>query len=156
MHIGDFAAAVQDAEKDNQSAPAPADTFGWFGHAIKLRGSVEAMTVMQFAAIAVKGINIGEMDALAAIYRFLEDVVHPDDWQQFQDLSRANTATMDQYLVLIKGAIEAAAARPTLRPSDSVGGPSSTGESSRDDSSSPVLGDHEQLVPVASLVTTGL
>lgn len=133
--------------------PAEPDTFGFKGSVFTLRDAIGAMTLMQFAAVAVKGVHASDMEGLAAVYRMLEDVVAADDWQRFQDVARASAATDDELLAVIKQAIQAIAARPTVRPSGSPDGPSSTMGSSRGDSSPPVPSPLDGMTPVGALVS---
>lgn len=149
---GDFAAAEQDAARD-AGVPAEPDTFGFKGEVFTLRDRIGAMTLMQFAAVAVKGVHASDMEGLAAVYRMLEDVVAVEDWQRFMDVAREHAASDDELLFVIKQAIQVIANRPTVRPSGSPGGPSSTTASSRDDSSPAAPSPLDGMTPVGALVS---
>ena len=148
---GEFAAAAQDAADEAAGTREP-DTFGFYGETFTMRDRVGLMTLMQFAAVAVKGVEVGDMEGLLAIHRMLEDVIVPQEWVRFQEHARAVAASEDDLLGVVRKAMTVISARPTARPSDSSDGPSSTTESSRDYSSRQAPIDLSELTDVASLV----
>lgn len=149
---GEFAAAAQDAADDAAGTREP-DTFGFYGEVFAMRDRVGLMTLMQFAAVAVKGVEVGDMEGLLAVHRMLEDVLVPEDWSRFQDHARAVAASEDDLLAVVRKAMTAISARPTERPSDSSDGPSSTTESSREPSSYRAPVDLSEMTDVSSLVS---
>lgn len=149
---GEFAAAAQDAANEAAGEREP-DTFGFYGQTFELRDRVGLMTLMQFAAVAVKGVEVDDMEGLVAVYRMLEDVIVPDDWQRFQDHARTVSASSDDLLAVVKQAMQVIGGRPTVRPSDSSDGPSSTTESSKVPSSYRVPVDLSEMTDVRSLVS---
>lgn len=146
---GEFVAAAKDAT-DTADTPREPDTFGFYGEVFAMRGAIGAMTLMQFAAVAVKGVNIDQMEGLAAVHRMLEDCIAPGDWPRFQEVARREAADAEDLLAVIRQVIAAVAGRPTVKPSASPDGPSSTMESSRVESPSPDRSFLDGMVPVGT------
>lgn len=149
---GEFAAAAKDAADEAAGAREP-DTFGFYGETFTIADRVGLMTLMQFAAVAAKGVDVSAMEGLAAMYRMLEDCLEPDEWTRFQDRARAAKATEDDLLAVVRQCIEVIGGRPTSPPSDSSAGRSSTTESSREPSSSPARTDLDEAM--AGMATVG-
>lgn len=148
---GEFSAAAQDAEDE----PREPDTFGFHGHTITMRDRIGLMTLMRFAAVAVKGVHVGDAEALNAMYEMLEDCIAPEDWPTFVDVARREAVDEEELMAVVKGCTQVVAARPTTRRSASQDGPSSTTDSWRGTSSSPAPTDPrmEGMVPVDRLAS---
>lgn len=92
--------------------------------------------MLEFAEMASG--DHSDLDNLAAIMRLLEASVHPDDWTRFKTTARKGRAQIERDLMPVVVALfEAAAERPTQRPSDSSDGSSATGPRSTAVSSGP-------------------
>jgi hypothetical protein len=72
-----------------------------------------------------------DMEALSAIYEFLQASL-PDDWDRFAEVAIANGSDHDELLAVCNRIYAAVTARPTRRPADSSGGPSTSGDGSTD------------------------
>src|SRR5215472_5787333 len=60
--------------------------------------------------------------AMAAMYSILQDTIHPDEWQRFEDDAIAKKADGDDLLKVIDAMVEILTARPTGQPSGSSAG----------------------------------
>lgn len=147
MYQGDFTATETGAVE----APVDPDTFGFHGQVFTLRDRVGLMTLMRYAAVAKQGVKVDALEGLVAMYELLEDCIVPDDWSRFERLCRDETVGEDELLSVVKRVLQTVARRPTGPPSDSPGGPTTTSTSTRDDSSSPVPGPLDGMVPVGVL-----
>jgi hypothetical protein len=67
-----------------QSKPEP-PKIKFQGKEYRVADDVGIWPLMQFSAAAESGLNLGDQKGLAALYAMLKDVIHPDDWGQFQD-----------------------------------------------------------------------
>lgn len=92
--------------------------------------------LMRFAHAAKGGADANDMDGLDAMYRLLSWCIHPDEWDRFLNTAEKCDAKGDALMGVVGKVIEAKAARPTVRPSDSSDGPTSIEPSSEDVSSS--------------------
>jgi hypothetical protein len=127
--IGEFGAAAREA--DPQAEP---DQFKFYGETFTVAERVGAMPLLRFAAVAESGTQASEMEGMAAMYELIRDCLIPGDWPRFQKVAADNKATDDEFLEICGAVYKAATARPTQRPTDSVDGPSDTGESLKDPS----------------------
>lgn len=131
----------------------------------RLADRVGIMPLMQFARIARKGTRANDMDAMGSMLDFIEQAIHPDDWDDFVDWTTAVRADTEELLQFVRHAIGQISARPTQPRSSSQGGSRTTPESSQDVSSSvasstsvenpgPVMRDPRilALVPLAQAV----
>lgn len=132
--LGAFNVAVRDAEG------AEPDTFEFCGETFTV-GKPGLIPLGEFAEAAMSGLDTADMQGLAAMNRMLADVVIDADRGRFLETARRNRADAEDLMPIIQAVIEAAAARPTQRPSDSSPGPSSTGTSSKGSSSSEASSD---------------
>lgn len=131
--IGEFGAAV--AEQDPDREP---DQFKFYGELFTVADRVGSMPLLRFAAAAASGADSAEQEGLAAMHDLLRDCLSTDDWRRFQQVAQENKADGDELLAICRAVYQALSGRPTRRPSDSSDGPSATGESSKDSSSSVV------------------
>lgn len=110
----------------------------FFGEQIRVVDDVSDFAIMEFAEVA-EGVDQHALAGMAAMYRLLQEIVHPDDWAKFRAAARKNKASSGDVLPLIVQAVEAASARPTERPSDSLDGPPSIATSLTDGSAGEAL-----------------
>lgn len=99
---------------------------------------IGAMPLMQFAKLAADGEDgMDEMSALAAIYDFLEQTVHPTEWKAFTRHATTTRANEEQLLEFVSKVYAIFDGRPTVRSSDSSDGPQTIEPSSTAGSFSP-------------------
>lgn len=95
----------------------------FFGERYPVADKIGLMPLMRFARVAEAGVDSGDMAGLAAMYDLLEQCIADESWPAFQRAATRNRADGDDLMRVVKDAIEAIAARPTGRPSDSSDGP---------------------------------
>lgn len=136
----------------------PPDTVDWYGSVLELRAFIPAAPLLRFAALITKpgGALFADVTTLAALLRFTADVLTAESHKALIDsLDTDDRIDLDDLSGLCSVLYVAAAGRPTQRPSDSTGGPPTTGGNSNTPSSDPWQG----LTPVDSLdeaTVTGL
>jgi len=91
------------------------------------------MALMEFASVAVTGVDSGSFAGLAAMHNLLEECIGEAEWPRFKALARENRSTDVDLFAVVTAVFEAHAERPTTRPSDSSGGPESTSPRSAGD-----------------------
>lgn len=112
--------------------------FGYFGETIRISYDFgEAAFVDWVDEYGQLGEN--DVKGMLATKRLMEQVVHPDDFEMFWRLARANKQTSVDLAGVFKAALEAMSERPTSRPSDSSDGPATTVPSSAGGSSQRVI-----------------
>lgn len=114
------------------------DTFGWFGHTIRVGPSFTNLRLIDFMDEAGA---IDEEDMIAgmkAMRDFLHLLVDEEDWDTFWAASLDNGQTVEDLIELTQALTAREANRPTRRRSDSSAGRRKTGGKSKGDSSSPV------------------
>lgn len=67
-----------------QSKPAPLK-IGFMGADYRISDKVGIWPLMQFARAAESGLSMRDARGLSAVHAYLEQVIHEDDWGQFQD-----------------------------------------------------------------------
>ena len=107
------------------------------GEEFEPRDRVNRMRSLALAKLARDGAKVDEKDAgqavmanMAALYELVEHVLRPEDFERFMDLCDREGAEDSDLYEFTGKMIGAAAGRPTERPSDSSGGPSTTPVSS--------------------------
>lgn len=111
----------------------------FFGESFTLSDKVGLMPLLRFAHAARQGVDGGSLEGMAAMYDLLAQCFAPEDWERFQDVATRERASEEELTEVVRKAIEFISERPTQRPTESSGGPSSTGATSAADSSSPVI-----------------
>lgn len=119
-------------------------TIEYAGERFALADRIGLMPLMRFAHLAKSGVDSDDMEGLDAMYALLKQCFTDEAWGDFERAAERQRADGEELMGVVKQAIEAIAARPTGRPSDSSGGPESTSESSAGDSSSPVVDQLER------------
>jgi hypothetical protein len=119
------------------------DTFGWFGHTIRVGESFSDLRLIDFLEQA-EGIDGSDTaGSMRALKGFLTSVVHPDDWATFWQACLDNGQGITDLMGLIKAITEATVTektgRPSKRRSDSSAGRRAIKGSSKGDSSSRVI-----------------
>lgn len=128
--------------------------FVWCGEAtIRVNPDATDMDFLDFMATA-RGVQVELADgeendpdkvaqalqqasgALDLMYRFIRRQIHPDDWDEFLRIARANRQQVADLMVLARSLTEAISRFPTGRPSGSSDGGTTTSTSSSVGSSS--------------------
>jgi hypothetical protein len=109
------------------------------GETFRASDGIGLMSLMRFAHVAQGGTDANDMEGLAAMYDLLEQAIAADDWDRFQRHAMKVKAQGDDLMAVVQKVIQALAARPTSRPSDSSGGPTVTEPKSEAGSSSQVV-----------------
>lgn len=128
-NLGEFGVA---AAETNQEP----DTFSFCGETFTVATKVGIIPLGRFAQAAASGLDTAEMDGLAALIDVVAGVVVDDDRDRFLSVASKNRASADDLLPIVQAVMEAQSGRPTERPSDSSDGSPTTGESSKELSSS--------------------
>ena len=124
--------------------PVEGDTFEWFEHTIRTNpafGELEIADFMEAAEV------ISEEDGVRAyslVKGTLRAMVLEEDFDKFYATAKRERQGVEDLMTLILAVVEVAAGRPTVRPSDSSDGPSTTRLSSAESSSSRVIHRLEQ------------
>lgn len=105
-------------------------TVEFFGQTFALRPKVSEYAFAKFARAAARGVDGDTAQGMSAMLTLLEKCITPEDWQRFDRTAEDNDATTEQIMAVIVGAlqqtVEPATDRPTVQPSDSSDGLSST------------------------------
>jgi hypothetical protein len=131
--------AVHVIEPDVDDGPELVATFEFRGKRFPVREQgVSLLALMKFATIAKRGRTSDDMEGLAALYALLQSCVAPSAWDEFEEHANETGADGEALMLVVRDAIAAASpARPTLPPSGSPDGRSTTAPSSAGASSSP-------------------
>ncbi len=111
--------------------------FTYFGESIRVNPDASDL---DFIAFMAKSGEIDEMDqvrAMKATMDFIQQQIHPDDWELFWATSVKNRQNSLDLLGTSKGILEAVADFPTGQSSDSSAGRQNTRQKSSGRSSSP-------------------
>lgn len=126
--MGDQAQPAQHA-----AAPGPelepgaeaAQTAVFKGQTFTLNDDISEWAILEFAEAVDSGMDGAEMQGLAALLRFVVELIHPADRDRFRSLARKQRATAEDLFEFLTGKVEVDAERPTGRSSDSSDGPES-------------------------------
>jgi hypothetical protein len=129
--IGEFEAAVAAANPDRES-----DQFKLNGEVFTIADEVNIVALGRFARVAREGATTDEMEGLAALVDTVESLVIDEDKTRFLDTASKHRVDAGLLLKIVQTVLEAQSGHPTVQPSDSSGGLSTTGPSSRVPSSS--------------------
>lgn len=96
--------------------------FDYFGETIRVHPHATDLGLVDFMAAAA-GINMEDQGAVVAamghIVGWLQQQIHPDDWDRFYATAKANGQTVNDLMVVAQGLTEAVAGFPTGQPSGS-------------------------------------
>lgn len=114
------------------------DTFTYFDMAVRVHPAMSDLSLHDFME---KAAHIDEADpsAWTLVKDFIREQIHPDDFDQFWALARANRQDTADLMGVAKGLYAAVTGRPTMRPSSSSRGRPRTKRKSAAGSSSPVI-----------------
>lgn len=132
--IGSFEVAKRETAREDEDYEP--DQIEFCGETFALADHVGAMPFLQFSAAATSGRTTADVEGDAALHALLRDTIDSDDFARFQAVATEHKATTTDLINVVRGIISARSGRPTRRPSDSADGPSPTGESSKEPSSS--------------------
>ena len=106
-----------------QITPAASDvfTFDWFGEEIRVAEDASDTIYVDFVA------QVGHLDghdpaAAIAVKGFMQEMIHPDDFDRFWSLGRKHRISTDGLSQVIYSIIEQISGLPTQQPTDSRGG----------------------------------
>lgn len=125
-HLGDFEAAVK--AQDETREP---DTFGLNGQVFTVADEINIIALGRFARAAREGASTDDMEGLAALIDTVSSLVVPEDENRFLDVCSRSRVDGEFLLNIVQKVLEAQAGHPTEQPSDSSGGLSTTGQSSK-------------------------
>lgn len=140
-------------------AAAPADTdtdadvlrVPFLGDAFRITDDVPGtMPFIVFAGAAMR-YEEGSIQALAAMYDLLAEVLHPADFVRFQRHATAKRAMNNDLWAFVNEACAVMAARPQMPPGDSSAGRLPTSDTSKDSSPQTVTPPRPGLASVDSL-----
>lgn len=98
--------------QDRKRPAAKAGTITYMGATYKVSSRVGIWPLMQFARAAEAGLDTGSSKGLAAIHAFLQDIIHPDDWNRFQeDMISKKMTDLDGLLDTVQQAVSEALER---------------------------------------------
>lgn len=138
--IGEFDVAVREADPDTEP-----DTFKFCGVEFVVPEHLSSLPLLEFAKAAALGADLASIEGMAATHDFIRATIRDEDWAKFSRVAKQHNATGDDLLAVARGIVAAVTGRPTSRLSDSAGGPSSTGENSRELSSSDASSNPEDV-----------
>lgn len=124
--IGSFDVAVKEADPNKE-----ADTFDLAGETFTVADQIGIVPLGRFARAAMSGADSAEMEGLAALLDTVESLVIPEDVERLMRVATEKRVDGDVLLNIIKAVMEAKTGNPTSSPSDSSGGLSTTGDSSK-------------------------
>ena len=116
-----------------------ADVEAFLGDAFGLPDRFNSRRLLRFAALAATGIDDSDPIVLNEVDKMLDHVLREEDRQRFDDLCDEQGVGLDELLEFVMGRVAVLSGRPTVRPSASAPGPSSTSDDSADASSSRVV-----------------
>lgn len=120
------------------------ESIEFCGEKFHVAEKVGLMALMRFAKAARAGITTADMHGLAVMHDLIEQCIHPDDWERFQDHAASEQAGGDELMRAVRASLSVIADRPTGRSSDSSGGPQTIEPRSTDDSSLRVVSRFNQ------------
>jgi hypothetical protein len=167
-HLGELGLRP-DLDADD-AVPVELDTFGWYGETFAVADRLSALgllrmawdsrqadTLRRNAGITRKRATTPEAraaadeieaqadrDEMAAMYQFLRSTLAPGEWDRFEEVTHLAGADDQVMSGLIQQLIGVISARPTMRPSGSADGLSTSTPGSP--GSSLVLSDHDRQV----------
>jgi len=121
------------------------DVFEWFGSTVRTSPEITDLALVDFMDLA-GGIDYDDprqaTSAIGVVKGFLRELIHPDDFDEFWRLAKSNRQGVEDVLAVGQRIVAAFTDRPTMRPTDSSVGPSSTRTSLRSDVGSIVAAAH--------------
>jgi len=131
--IGEFEVAARAVDPD-----AEPDQFKFCGEVFTIADKIGVIPLGRFAKAAMSGLDTAEMEGMAAMVDMLCDAVVDEDRDRFLQVCTQNRADGDDLMPVVQAVFEVISGRPTRQLSDSSGGLSITGVSSKAASSSEV------------------
>lgn len=120
--------------------PAVEEKFGWLGVPVRVHPDLSDLALIDIVRRVGRAEKQGDVQALVeAVGDLIDLLIHPEDVEVFWRVARENRQTTEDIAEVAMKLVGAMANRPTMRPSDSSAGPSTTEPSSTDGSTSPAL-----------------
>jgi hypothetical protein len=126
------------AKPEVSDQPVEDITFEYFGENVRLSYDFGETVFVDWVE-QWKDVDENEARTFTAVKDLMREVVHPDDFDTFWKLVRANKQGMVKLMELVAALVEATTERPTSQPADSVSGQPTTPPLSGDDSFSRVI-----------------
>lgn len=105
----------------------PSDAVEFGGELFIVADKIGLMPLMRFAKVAKAGVDSADLDGLAAMYDLLEQCIAPEEWARFEAHADKIRADGEELMRVVGKVFEILTDRPTVRPSDSSDGPTTTG-----------------------------
>lgn len=128
-HLGDLGVARPEVDI----------SFGFFGTTIRVHPDLSDLSLLEVFT-ALEG---GGTGAVAALTGMIDVLIHPEDVVEFRRLVKEHRQSSEDVAHLAMKVIEAITDRPTQRPADSSGGPSTTATRSVDASVAEAVARYE-------------
>lgn len=107
-----------------------------FGSKFEVADRIALMPLLRFAHLSKRGLDSSDMESLAVMYDLLQTCFTELAWVEFEATATAHRADDEELLAVVGKAIAVISARPTMSPSASAAGPSTTSGNSTESSSS--------------------
>lgn len=92
--------APEEAEED--TGPPDDRTFEFRGDTFRVADRISAFAMIKFQRFA----DTADPRAMIALYQLLEAIVHPDDWQRFEDTAITTRANDEDLIDVISAGID--------------------------------------------------
>lgn len=112
------------------------DSFGFFGARVRVNPAFGELDLADFFEAISSVDDQDTAQALAALKSVFRQCILPEDFDGFWSAAKAHRQGVEDLMEVVVAVVEAVAARPTRRPSDSSDGPSPTRATSAGASSS--------------------
>ncbi len=122
-----------------REAEAEDSTFEFFDQTLRINPDFGILDIVDFIDLA-RDVDENDLSTIAIVKDLFRTVLHPEDFATFWTAARKNRQDIGDLIKVAFAVIEAVTARPTVRPSDSSAGPSTTSLSSTGGLSSRVIG----------------
>lgn len=140
--LGEFGAALKELDPD-----AEKDTFTYFGEEFEIAGVLPPMLMFQLAA-AMTG-KVDETEGMAALWEAFRVALGNEEFNHLYRIAVEKRDSTESLMSVVMAIYQADAGRPTVEPSGSSHGQSTTSPSSSTSSTHPALAG---LTPVSELV----
>jgi hypothetical protein len=127
-------ASPADHEARRPLVEALLDVFPSFsidGETFRVMGEVQLLDLCELMRLNKRNVKTVDPTGIAALADFFRGALGDEEYERFREFTRANCTDPDLLNDIMEGIVEDLTEVPTSRPSHSVGGPSSSGLTSR-------------------------
>lgn len=117
--------------------------FPWYGATIKVNPGASEIVYIDFIAKAGQ-YDQNDPRAGVAVKEFIEEIIHPEDFEVFWDLAKTHRRTIEDLSEISMKIVAAVTGDPTSGQSASSGGPSRTVANSTDARYNSVITEYER------------